>query len=215
MEEEKLYTIIIFTENKPGILYRIADAFLKRKVNIESLTVSEIEAREMSRFTILVKGTKVGIEKITKQLYKIIEVVKVLEITDAQLIFKEIALIKVSTKNPGRRQEVQDLAYLFQAKIVHVSSISLTIEKSGSEEEINSLYSLLKPFGIREYVRSGRIALTKEEQAFIGKAGEVFREPSALISSIEMSAIKRVQLMAKADKEVISLAQGIPSCATP
>jgi acetolactate synthase small subunit len=215
MDDTKLYTIIIFTENKPGVLYRIADSFLKRKINIESLTVSEIEAQKMSRFTITVKGSRLGIEKITKQLYKIIEVVKVLETTDEGLIFKEIALIKVSTKNPGKRQEVEELASLFQAKIVYVGSSYLTIEKSGSEEEINSLYSLLKPFGIREYVRSGRIALTKEEQSFIGKSNNAFIEPSTLSSSIEISAIKRVQLMAKADKKVISLAQGIPSFATP
>src|SRR6185437_6145770 len=215
MEREKLYTIIIFTENKPGILYRIADSFLKRKINIESLTVSEIEAQGMSRFTVTVKGTKLGIEKITKQLYKIIEVIKVLEITDNDLIFKEIALINVSTKNPSKRQEVEELAHLFRADIVYVGSNYLMIEKSGSEEEINSLYSLLKPFGIREYVRSGRIALTKEEQPLLGRSGNVFIEPSTLSSAIEMSAIKRVQLMAKADKNIITLAQGIPSFATP
>ena len=215
MNEEKLYTIIIFTENKPGVLYRIADSFLKRKINIESLTVSEVEAQKMSRFTITVKGTRLGIEKITKQLYKIIEVVKVLETTDDQLIFKEIALIKVSTKNPGKRQEVEELAYLFRADIVYVGSSYLMIEKAGSEEEINSLYSLLKPFGIREYVRSGRIALTKEEQVFSGKSSNAFIEPSTLTASIEMSAIKRVQLMAQADKRIISLAQGIPSFDTP
>lgn len=215
MNEEKLYTIIIFTENKPGILYRIADAFLKRKINIESLTVSEIEAQEMSRFTVLVKGTRSGIEKITKQLYKIIEVIKVLETTDEELIFKEIALIKVSTKNPQKRQEVEDLAYLFHANIIYAGSNFLTLEKSGTEEEINSLSALLKPFGIREYVRSGRIALTKEEQPFIGKFGETIREPSYLSSSLEISAIKKVQLLANADKDVISLAQGIPSYATP
>lgn len=215
MSEIKRYTIIIFTENKPGILYRIADAFLKRKINIESLTVSEIEAQSMSRFTVLVKGTKLAIEKITKQLYKIIEVVKVLETTDNELIFKEIALIKVSTKNPSRRQEVEDLVYLFQATIVHVGNTFLTIEKSGTEEEINSLYSLLKPFGIREYARSGRIALLKEEQSFNGKFGDENREPSFIASAIEISAIKRLQLLANADKEVISLAQGIPSFATP
>ncbi len=215
MSNLKLYTIIIYTENKPGILYRIADAFLKRKINIESLTVSEIEAQKMSRFTITVKGTQLGIEKITKQLYKIIEVVKVLETTDSELVFREIALIKVSTKNPGKRQEVEEIADLFRAKIVYVGSNYLMIEKSGSEEAINSLYSLLKPFGIREFVRSGRIALTKEEQMFNGKAGSAFIEPSTLTSAIEMSAIKRVQLMAKANKDIISLAQGIPSFATP
>jgi len=215
MEETKLYTIILFTENKPGVLYRIADAFLKRKINIESLTVSEIEAQGMSRFTVTVKGTKLGIEKISKQLYKIIEVIKVLEKNDEELIFKEIALIKVSTKNPSRRREIEDLVYLFQADIVYVGSNYLTIEKSGSEEEINSLYSLLKPFGIKEHVRSGRIALTKEDEKFISKVGEAFLEPSSLVASIEISAIKRLQLMAKEDKKVISLAQGIPSFSTP
>lgn len=214
MSEIKLYTIIIFTENKPGMLYRIADVFLKRKVNIESLTVSEIEASGMSRFTVVVKGNKLGVEKIVKQLYKIVEVTKVIEKTDDELIFKEIALIKVATKTPSQRREVEDLAYLFRAKIVYVGSTSLTIKKSGSEEEINSLYSLLKPFGIKEYVRSGRIALTKDDEVYNTKFTDTQKGPSLLASSIEISAIKKLQLMANEDKGVISLAQGIPSFST-
>jgi acetolactate synthase-1/3 small subunit len=161
MEEVKIYTIIIYTENKPGILYRIADAFLKRKINIESLTVSEIEAQGMSRFTITVKGTKLAIEKISKQLYKIIEVVKVLEKVDEELIFKEIALIKVSTKDPQKRRSVEDITRLAKAEVIAIDKEFLVIGKSGTEEEIESLYILLKPFGIKEYVRSGRIALLK------------------------------------------------------
>src|ERR1700733_4327073 len=98
MEEEKLYTIIIFTENKPGVLYRIADLLLRRKINIESLTVSEIETKGLSRFTIVVKADAHIIEKVVKQLYRIIEVVEVFEKTDEELLFKEISLIKVSTK---------------------------------------------------------------------------------------------------------------------
>jgi acetolactate synthase I/III small subunit len=161
MEEEKLYTIIIFTENKPGVLYRIADAFLKRKINIESLTVSEIEVQGMSRFTIRVKGTALAIEKISKQLYKIIEVIKVLEKADEELIYKEIALIKVSTKDPQKRRSVEDIVRLAKAEVTAIERDFLVIEKSGSEEEIDSLYMLLKPFGIKEYVRSGRIAVLK------------------------------------------------------
>jgi acetolactate synthase I/III small subunit len=161
MEEEKLYTIIIFTENKPGILYRIADSFLKRKINIESLTVSEIEAQKMSRFTVRVKGNKLAIEKISKQLYKIIEVVKVLEKTDEELIFKEIAFIKVTTNDPVKRRSVEDIARLSKAEIIALERDFVVIEKSGTEEEITSLYLLLKPFGIKEYVRSGRIAVMK------------------------------------------------------
>src|SRR5580704_14577846 len=120
MEEEKLYTIIIYTENKPGVLYRIADSFLKRKINIESLTVSEIETQALSRFTITVKGTRLAIEKITKQLYKIIEVVKVLEKTDEELIFREIALIKVVTKDAQKRRDIEDIARLAKAEVVSI-----------------------------------------------------------------------------------------------
>ncbi len=161
MSDTRLYTVIIYTENKPGILYRIADVFLKRKINVESLTVSEIETAHMSRFTVLVKTERVEVEKIVKQLYKIIEVTKVLEKVDDELIYREIALIKVAIKNPGQRQEIENFALLFSAKIVHVSEDALTIEKSGTEEEIDSLYTRLKPFGIKEIVRSGRIALIK------------------------------------------------------
>ncbi len=161
MDEIKLYTIIIFTENKPGVLYRIADMFLKRKINIESLTVSEIESQEMSRFTIRVKGDHLAVEKITKQLYKIIEVVKVLEKTDEALVFKELALIKVATSNAEKMRGVEDIVRMAKAEIVAVGSTYLVIEKAGSEEDIDSLYALLKPFGIKEYVRSGRIAILK------------------------------------------------------
>lgn len=161
MGEEKLYTIIIYTENKPGILYRIADAFLKRKINIESLTVSEIEAQKMSRFTIQIEGTRLAVEKISKQLYKIIEVIKVLEKTDEELIFREIALIKVTANDPQKRRSVEDITRLAKAEVIAIEREFLVIEKSGTEEEINSLYLLLKPFGIKEYVRSGRIAVLK------------------------------------------------------
>jgi len=205
------YTIIIFSENKPGILYRIADLFLRRKVNIESLTVSEIEREGTSRFTIVVKTTKQEIEKITKQLYRIIEVIKVFENTDKDLIFKEIAFLKVSTKNPQLRREVEDLAYLFRAKITFVGSDFLVVEKTGTEEQINSLHLLLKPFGIREFVRSGRIAVLKDEATVRGKVSVGERQPSEIVSSIDVSAIKKIQLMANEEKGVISLAQGIPS----
>lgn len=161
MAEIKLYTILIFTENKPGILYRIADVFLKRKINIESLTVSEIETSGMSRFTVVVKGNKLAVEKIVKQLYKIIEVIKVIENTDETIVFRDTALIKVTTKNVDQRHEIENFVALFGAKIVFVGEDAMIIEKTGTEEEITSLYTRLKQFGIKEYVRSGRIALIK------------------------------------------------------
>lgn len=210
-QEIHTYTIIIFSENKPGILYRIADLFLRRKVNIESLTVSEIESEGISRFTVVVKTTKQEIEKITKQLYRIIEVVKVFENTDNDLIFKEIAFLKVSTKNPQIRREVEDLAYLFRAKITFVGSDFLVVEKTGTEEQIDSLHLLLKPFGIKEFVRSGRIAVLKDETTAGGKVTVGEKQTSEIVSSIDISAIKKIQLMANEEKGVISLAQGIPS----
>lgn len=168
----KPYTIIIFSENTPGVLYRIADLFLRRKINIESLTVSEMEDQNLSRFTIVVKAEVSIVEKIVKQLYRIIEVVKVLEKTDDELLSRDIALIKVVTKTADKRREVEDTARLFQAKISYVGSDFLVIEKAGTDEEIHSLYSLLKPFGIKEFVKSGRIAVLKDGDTGAGKFGK-------------------------------------------
>jgi aminotransferase len=215
MSEQRTYTIIIFAENKPGVLYRIADLFLRRKINIESLTVSEIEKQGISRFTIVICVNREMVEKIVKQLYRIIEIIKVFEKTDDALVFKELAFIKVSTKNPNERREVEDLAYLFHAKVHFVGRDFLIIEKTGSEEEINSLYALLRPFGIREFVRSGRIAVLKEETRMVGKFSQIVRDPADVISTIDVSTIKKIQLMASGEKGVISLAQGIPSFFTP
>lgn len=158
------YTIIIFAENKPGVLYRIADLFLRRKINIDSLTVSETETAGISRFTIVVRVDKSVLEKTVKQLYRIIEVSKVYDMTDEDLIVKETALIKVSAKNPEIRRQISDTVNMFHANIASVGADSLTVEKTGTEEEINSLYQLLKSFGIKEFVRSGRIAVMKEEK---------------------------------------------------
>ncbi len=209
------YTIIAFTENKPGVLYRIADLFLRRKINIESLTVSETERQGISRFTIVVRRDQETIEKVVKQLYRIVEVVKVFEMQDKDLIYKEIAFIKVSTKNPEQRREVEELAVLFRARVTHVGSDYLVIEKTGTEEQITALYLLLKPFGIKEFIRSGRIAVVKEETDVEGKFSSILKEPSYVASSIEVSAIKRLELMARGVEGSVSLAQGIPSFPTP
>lgn len=130
----KPYTIIIFAENKPGVLYRIADLFLRRKINIESLTVSETEKHGISRFTVVVTGDASTIEKVVKQLYRIIEVVKVLEKTDEELLFTEIALIKVFVKTEKERASIDSIIRLSGAKVVSVKAETLVIEKNGKEE---------------------------------------------------------------------------------
>lgn len=210
------YTITAFAENKPGVLYRLADLFLRRKINIESLTVSETERHGISRFTLVVNAEKSLIDKTVKQIYRIVEVVKVFENEDKELIFKEIGFIKVSTKNPEKRREVEDIAMLFRAKITYVGSDFLVVEKSGTEEEITSLYTLLKPFGIKEFVRSGRIAVLKESASIESSHDQgILKEPSYVTSGIDVSAIKKIELMSRATDDSVSLAQGIPSFPTP
>lgn len=215
MMDKKQYTVTVFSENKPGVLYRISDLFLRRKINIESLTVSETERKGISCFTIVVHTDKATIEKAVKQLYRIVEVLKVFESEDKDLIFKELAFFKVSTKNPAQRREVEDLAYLFRGRVVFVGEDFLVIEKAGTERAISSLFLLLKPFGIKEFVRSGRIAVLKDEKEFAGKFISTVKEPSYITSAIEVSAIKRIQLMSMGKKGALSLAQGTPSFSTP
>ena len=208
----KLFTIIAFAENKPGVAYRIADLFLKRKINIESLTVSETEKTGISRFTITVKTDDSTLEKLVKQLYRIIEVTKVYEREDYQIIAREIAFVKVSTKNPEQRRQAEDLAEVFAAKVIYVDKDSLTLQISGKEEQIQSLIQLLKPLGIKELVRSGRIAIDKRQP------DSNLYQPAVVsdtVSSIEVSAIKRMQLLSQETDGCISLAQGVPGFATP
>lgn len=213
--QKRQYTVTVFSENKPGVLYRISDLFLRRKINIESLTVSETERKGICRFTIVVNTDKNTIEKIVKQLYRIVEILKVFESEDKDLIFKELAFFKVATKNPAQRREVEDLAYLFRARVVFVGEDFLVIEKAGTERAISSFFLLLKPFGIKEFVRSGRIAVLKNEKKFAGKFISTVKESSYITSAIDVSAIKKIELMCREEKGALSLAQGTPSFSTP
>ncbi len=210
------YTIIAFSENTPGVLYRIADLFLKRKINIESLTVSDTQTDNISRFTLVVNANTQIIERIVKQLYKIVEIIKVFDKTDSDLIFKELAFFKISTKNPQLRNEIEKLCQLFNAKVIYVGKDFLVIEKSGSEETINSLQLILKPYGIIEFVRSGRIAVLKDDPEKQGSAKNITVTGGNKVTTyIEVSAIKRIELLAREKSGVVSLAQGVPSFDTP
>ncbi len=154
------YTIIAFTENTPGVLYRIADLFLRRKINIESLTVSEVKNEDQSRFTIVVFAEPDLVEKIGKQLYRIIEVVKVIDSVDTDLVAREIALLKVSANKLEQRKEIEHLVSISSfVRIIEVKKNYLILEKTGTEKDINDFYELMKPYGIKEFVQSGRIAV--------------------------------------------------------
>lgn len=163
MNEKKTYTVILFTQNLPGVLYRIADLFLRRKINIESLTVSELDEAQMSRFTIVVNLDKATIEKLVKQLYRIIEVVKVYEKTDGEIFYLNLILLKISAPSGQARLDIENIARMSHATISFVGHDYLIIQKTGTEEEIHNLFTVLKPFGIKEHVRSGRIAVLKDD----------------------------------------------------
>lgn len=156
-KKPNLHTIIALVQDNPGVLNRVVSLFRKRAFNITSLAVGTSEAPDMSRMTIVVDGDDETVEQVTKQLYKLIEVVKVSDISTENFVQRELALIKVHT-DPNTRGQIMEIVNIFRANIVDVSQDSLMIEVTGDYQKVDSLYDLLKPFGVRELTRTGRIA---------------------------------------------------------
>lgn len=154
------HTIVALVEDKPGALTRIASLFRRRGFNIESITVGHSEVPQLSRVTIVVDGATTIVEQVRKQLDKVIEVVRVSDITDEDLTARELALVKVKATSTSR-SEIMQIVDIFRANIVDVASESVTVEVTGDEQKIDSLLSLLHGFGIRELARTGRIAMTR------------------------------------------------------
>lgn len=154
------HTIVALVEDRPGVLNRVASLIRRRSFNIESIAVGHSEQPGLSRMTIVVDGATTAVEQVRKQLDKLIEVVKVTDITEGRIIARELALIKVHA-TPSTRSEIIQIVDIFRAKIVDVAVDSVIIEATGDEEKIDSLYSLLKKFGIKELARTGRIALLR------------------------------------------------------
>jgi acetolactate synthase, small subunit (EC 2.2.1.6) len=161
-ENQKSHIISVTVENRFGVLARIAGLFSARGYNIDSLCVAETEDPSISRMTIVVKGDEKILEQIYKQLNKLIDVIKVQDLTKEEYIERELALIKVNTSNFNERQEVMQLVNIFRAKIVDVGKKTLTVEISGSNSKIRAMLDLLKGFGIKEVIRTGRIAISRE-----------------------------------------------------
>ena len=167
MREKKpkqLYTISAFTENSPGVLHRLVTTFTKRKVNIESLTVSETERHGISRFTIVVLVDEDLIQTIVKQIQRIIEVKDAFACVNEDLVFKEIAFIRVSACAAADRAKVEEHAERYGARVIHADVDSVIVEATGEADEIKSLYRILEPHGIEEFIQSGRIALCKHKE---------------------------------------------------
>ncbi len=154
------HTLVALVEDKPGVLNRVASLFRRRGFNIESIAVGHSEIPHLSRMTIVVDGATTMVEQVRKQLDKVIDVVRVSDITDTDLVARELALIKIKATS-STRSEIIQIVDIFRANIVDVSSDSLTVEVTGDEDKIDSLFNLLRGFGIRELARTGRIAMPR------------------------------------------------------
>jgi acetolactate synthase-1/3 small subunit len=147
-------------ENRPGVLARVSGLFSRRGFNIESLAVSITEDPTVSRMTIVVGGDEKSLEQIEKQLNKVVEVIKVFDYSNTPSVDRELALVKV-TAGPDKRAEIMQISDIFRGKIIDVSDRTLTIEVTGTVEKVDAFQSLLAPHGIKELVRTGKIALTR------------------------------------------------------
>lgn len=154
------HTLSVLVENKPGVLTRIAGLFARRGFNIESLAVGETENPNISRMTISVDGQDQPLEQVTKQLHKLINVIKITDLDPATSLDRELVMVKVKA-DADTRSEIMQIVEIFRAKIVDVSKSALIIEVTGTREKLAAIMSLLRPFGIQELVRTGRIAIDR------------------------------------------------------
>lgn len=158
-----IHTISVLVENNSGALSRVAGLFSSRGYNISSLTVAETDDSAISRMTIVVDGEESILEQITKQLNRLIDIIKVIDFLDEPFIQREVLLLRVeSSKN--NRHEIIELGNIFKARIAAVTHTSVTFELTGNRQEIEDFILMVKPYGIKELVRSGAIAITKPKK---------------------------------------------------
>ncbi len=155
-----MHTLSVLVEDKPGVLARVASLFSRRGFNIQSLAVGATEQKNMSRMTIVVNVADSPLEQITKQLNKLVNVIKIVEQDEDNSVARELALIKVRT-DATTRSQVIEAVNLFRAKVVDVSTESLTVEATGTPEKLEALLRVLEPYGIRELVQSGVVSLSR------------------------------------------------------
>lgn len=160
------HTISVLLENKFGALNRVAGMFSAKGYNLESITVGPTEDSSVSRMTLVTKGDDAIIEQIIKQLNKLIDTLKVVDLTYDSFMERELALIKIGT-TPANRSEIMQVVEIFQAKIIDISHKTVTVEATGSGQKVDAIIKMLKPFHIKEIARTGRVALKRE---FVGEA---------------------------------------------
>ena len=155
------HTLAMQVVNQPGVMTRISALYSRRGYNIESIAVGQTEDPKVSRITLVVEAeNEAEIEQITKQLYKLIDVIKISDITKDDAVERELALIKVGATSANRSQLLQ-IVNIFRAKIVDVSQDAVIIEVTGSQDKVEAMIALIKPFGLKELVRTGKIAMVR------------------------------------------------------
>jgi len=182
--EPRKHTISVLVENKFGVLSRVAGLFSARGYNIESLSVGETLDPTVSRMTLVVRGDEFVIEQAIKQLHKLIDVIKVTDLTEESHIEREMVLMRVNAE-PTNRAEVLRTADIFRAKVVDVTPGTFTLEITGDEQKLDAIIELLRPFGIQELVRTGKVAIARGPKGKakripekLGKTAEADRLPS-------------------------------------
>jgi acetolactate synthase-1/3 small subunit len=163
------HTLSVLVENKPGILARVAGLFARRGFNIHSLAVGPTEYPDISRMTVVVDVDELPLEQVTKQLNKLINVIKIVELEPSGSVQRELLLVKVKA-DLQNRSHVLETAQLFRAKVVDVAPEAVTIEVTGNPEKLEAFLKLLEPFGIRELVQSGLVAVSRGNRSITDRA---------------------------------------------
>jgi acetolactate synthase-1/3 small subunit len=161
MSQEHTHVISTIVEHKPGVLYTVSNLFRRRGFNIDNITVGPAEEAGLARMTIMVRGDDRTIEQVVKQLNKLVDVIKVTRLDPANIVTRELALIKVNAPNTKARSDIVNYAEIFRARVVDVSFESMTMEITGTTEKIDAFIGLMKPFGVKEVARTGITALSR------------------------------------------------------
>jgi acetolactate synthase-1/3 small subunit len=157
----KPHTLTILVENRAGVLSRVTGLFSRRGFNIESLAVGTCEEPGMSRITIVCIGDDAQIEQVMKQLNKLIDVIKVSDLTDNERVERELAMIKVTADSGATRSEILQIAQIFRASIVDMGTKTIVLQITGNTEKIDALETLLRQYGVKELVRTGKIGMLR------------------------------------------------------
>ena len=161
METGKTKVISVLVENKPGVLHAIANLFRRRNFNIESITVGPTQQQEISRMTITINGDEKTIDQVNKQVAKLIDVLKVDELSQGTFVMRELALIKVNVPSSKERSDIINCVDVFRGRIIDVSTDSLTVEITGTPDKIDAFLNLMKTYGVIELARTGITALAR------------------------------------------------------